>query len=273
MSNQQPMLDKGETKPAPKSRYELTDEEAAQWNKDFESDLKTAQKLTDHIIGDEFIYLIGRCGTRHFPRALLRVLAQANKRRDTKLDQLVNEVFTVTGLSADDHPAARRVMEHLRRKIATYDGPTTFGDVLNWVVDELASYALAVQALSDDHTHSHIEFTEIYRQGYRSAFGGVWDILKDCQDLGATEEEAREIVQTTFIKIWLNTYEWSTHDATASIPTRVRAFARLQAMGWRKARIREKQSRAELSDYQGAKSSRKPSLSFYDNKSYDSAAA
>jgi hypothetical protein len=214
------------------------------------------------------------CGTPHFRAEVLPLLAKAVRRREAGVTEILDSIFVATKIAQDDHPAVQRVKERLRRKASGYRGPVTFRAVLHWAVDELAGMALAVQALRGYEAQPKMTFAEIYRQGYAAAWDGVWDVLRDCPDLGASEEEARELVNRTFIKVWFRLDDWN-QQGTASIQTRIRAFAKKQAMGWRTQRLRERAREALLrgefgdADYRGARSGKKPSLAFYDDRRYD----
>jgi hypothetical protein len=237
-----------------------------------EFSLDEAMKMDDYELGAVRL----SCGTPNFTVELLPHLAKAVRRRNAKLDKLLDAVFDKDQIGNTPPEIEKRIREHAHTR---YDGELEYSPLLRWVAEEIRCYYFAVKAMHVDDAQSAIDFAEIYRLGYHAAFDGVWDILKDCRDLGADEYEAREVVQRALIKIWKNTYEWSSLDATASIPTRIRAFARFEAIGWRDERIKarnlERELRGDYSecDFKGAKSGKKPDLSYFDNKRYDSAAA
>lgn len=231
-------------------RRELSDEEVRQLERQFDADLRTAQSLLPHITTEEFCYLLGRCGEqKHFPRALLRVLGRANRRRDAllkphveQLERLMPEILEGYDVTPED---VRVIISRLRELLDLYSGPPVSEPFVWWAMEQVAGTITALRIMRKVELQNPVVFADLYRRTYRAAFAGVWEILRHCKHLAATPNIARQVVQDCFTKIFLSAEDWR-DDGTASIPTRVRAYAEAQAMGWRTEQIRERQKERRM---------------------------
>lgn len=249
MSHKKPRKDAGKTSPAKKRSCKPTDEQIAQFDRQFEADFNLMRTLAQagHLTIEEMMYLTQNSGLKSFTPALLRILGQANRRRDAKLDKLLNEVFIITKIAEDNHPAVLRIKERLGRKIEEYTGAMNFNGVLHWVVDETAGMALAVQAMRLDSVRSLTEFGQLYAKGRDALLGGIRSGLASCADLHPDignetriGDDVSELEQRAWLRIWANLSEW-TAPGIAAITTRLFAFGQWQARGWKTERLRERE--------------------------------
>lgn len=251
MNKRTPGNDAG--KNATKRTRRPTDEQIRQFDLDFEADFHVVRSLAPHLNDEELLYLASNSGLKSFAPALLHVLGTANKRRDAKLTKLLDSIFAAVKLSADD-PVEQRVMEHLCRKADAYTGRLTFSDVLNWVADELAGYALAVEAMRYDRVQSLADFGELYSEGRGALLGGIRRGLIDCADLcpdlgdeSHIGDDVSELEQRAWLRIWENLPAW-TAPGSAAITTRLFAFGQWQARGWKTERLRERDRLRRIED-------------------------
>lgn len=225
------------------NRSTFTDEDIREIDLQCETDFRTAQSLREHVSLEEFAYLVGAIGTRHFIRRLLRVLGRANARRDATLNTLMDEIVQITRDGIEEYPGypaeAKFVDTVIRARLDRYDGPVTFEGLLQWTDLELDRIFRREQAKAVTERAERRRFLQIYSSTQAGARDGVWSVLKGCYDLGADEGEAEEIVQTTYSKIFRDISAWM-EDGPAQLSTRVYKFARAQALGWRTDRIRSK---------------------------------
>lgn len=232
------------------SRRRRLDAEVDYFNEHFDADLRTAQSVVPHITADEFCYLVGRCGKKkYFTPALLRVLGRANRRRDERLEFLLKGLKAFLPELVADYTSRlddlNTIMRRVRERLDEYDGPITAEAFYEWVVPQIGDTLKALDIVRKVELQNSVVFAELYRRTYSAAWAGVLDVLKGCHDLGATHDVAEELVNVTFGKIFADIVNWH-DDGEASLPTRVCAFAKDQALGWRTQRVREKQRRGRL---------------------------
>jgi hypothetical protein len=232
-------------------------------------------------------------GSPQFQAEVLPLACKAVRRRAERLHILLNDIRGFFELKLQDYyadltPAERETSTAhvIACAEASYAGEVEEEPVINWVVRKMEQTVKIIRAIRTDaaleqqeqmkqHQHHIKVFGDIYSAAYSSAFAGVMEIMEDCSDLGASEEEARDVVQHTFMRIWAKIDEWDV-PGTASIQTRVRAFARRQALGWRKKRIEEKTFLSLLKfsqrqdDLPYPRSAKKHNLTHYDDRDYDS---
>lgn len=100
-------------------------------------------------------------------------------------------------------------------------------------------------------------FDAMYLENRRVVFAAIWKIIVQCTDLGAdldpvTESRAElntatEIEREVWSKVWIDLDRWAEPPRAnrlgrepAKLSTRLYDFARLQAMGWKKDRLRNR---------------------------------
>ena len=136
-------------------------------------------------------------------RTLFRVLGRANARRDKTLNKLLDKIVQIT--QDGGYPEeAQFADEYIRKRLYRYDGLATFSPLIEWVGSELDFYFRAKEAIADIERAERRRFMDIYSSTRRVAFAGAWSVLRRCIDLGATEQEAEEVVQQTFARIFDN---------------------------------------------------------------------
>lgn len=226
---------------------------------DFFRDQRLLQAATAYFTLEEVFELVrdgklprpSEWGTRFFTAEFLPVLTLAVRRRDAALKPLIEQLERIVpGIVTEYDPMLTRnevkvIMRRLRERFDRYSGPPESEPFIAWAMEQVANTLKPLRILRKVEAENNVAFADVYERGYRSAFAGVWEILRHCKHLGATPDTARQLVQDTFTKIFLKAEDWR-DDGTASIPTRVRAYAEAQAMGWRSARISARQQERRM---------------------------
>jgi hypothetical protein len=188
------------------------------------------------IADSELLSLLQSLKTKRFWSAWFTLSAKATRRRDAALRELLSRVGpTLRSLLPDYYSALPsddldRLMDKVKGSLDNYSGPLDDGVFLEW----------AILRIVHPTAERLLKFYEIYDEGCRSAYAGAWSVLKHCRDLGSDRDAARELVQDTFCKVYSDLDAWGKPGA-ASIPTRLRAYAKDQARGWRTNRLRQRE--------------------------------
>jgi hypothetical protein len=189
------------------------------------------------------------CGTRFFDAEFLPIAAKAIRRRDEmlmpqleQLEQLMPEIVHGYDVTPAD---VKIIITRLRQRLDQYSGPPQSEPFVWWAMEQVAATIRTLRIIRKVEAENAIAFADVYQRARRSAWAGVLEVLKGCHDLGATHDVAEELVHVTMIEILCDIENWR-DDGEASIQTRVYAFARDQALGWRQSRIREKRRRRRL---------------------------
>jgi hypothetical protein len=157
------------------------------------------------------------------------------------------------------------------RLLERYDGADNVDAFAQWAIETIvqpgAALLVALNTLKGEHT-------EAVRRGIRS-------VLATCGDLGVVPPGSTpgkgvgtigELEAQTWTKIFLSLDKWLTPSfaktpgrSPASLSTRLHAYARDQALGWRTDRLRHREKFGTLNDalaseQTGATGNRKPSL-------------
>jgi hypothetical protein len=186
---------------------------------------------------------------RKFPKALMTKLGKAVKaerQRIAALGTLLSEVASEVSFEVfEEHGNLTRVeidslLAVVRGDLQHYDGEVTDPDAFTgWIIGEVDAEIRYREDVRARERMRHAKFVAMHEIGQRAVYDGIWEILKGCFGLGATKQEAEELAQLTWCKIWGDFKAWEA-DGTASIATRLRAFGHAQALGWRTERLRNR---------------------------------
>ena len=224
---------------------------------DFFRDQRLLQTATQYLRLEDLLAMMGNgelpppsaWGTRFFDAQFLPIAAKAIHRRDAMLKPHVEQLERLMPALLADYGVvpgnAKIIFSRLREHIDRYSGPPESGPFIAWAMEQVAATLTALHITTKVKAENDIAFADIYQRAFRSAFAGAWEVLRHCRHLGATPDTVRQIVQDCFTKIFLSAEDWR-DDGTASIPTRVRAYAKAQAQGWRTQSIRERQKERRM---------------------------
>jgi len=146
----------------------------------------------------------------------------------------------IEAAAATDHslliPDIDNIITSVAHHLDEYDGDDDDESFQSWVSGVVGP---AVRRLGSFYT-LRAQYTNSVRKG-------IWSLLEGCADLGIDDMTVASLESITWMKVFQNLDGWLT-PGTAKLNTRFFAAGRMQALGWRQDRLRNRAKFITLDD-------------------------